>query len=123
VDGDDPAAPDPVRPPPRLEPRPDGPGAEFPGTGFGEKVQDLGLTAAPGATEEAGRENAASVHHEEVALLEQIGERGEVTVPDGAATSIEGQQPRGVPVGERFLRDETGRQVEVEVPGLQKSFF
>jgi len=99
-------------------------GAEFLGVqGFREEVQDLGPAPARGSPEQSGGKDPAAVHDQEIALPEQIGEPGEAVMLDRAAASVQGQKARGVPVGERFLRDQLRRQVEIEVLCLQKSFF
>jgi hypothetical protein len=99
-------------------------GAEFLGVpGFGKQVQNLGPATALSSTEQARGKDAAAIHHQEVALPKQIGKGGEAVVLDRSAASVQGEEPRGVPVRERFLRDQLRRQVEVEILRLQKSFF
>ena len=91
--------------------------------GLGEQVKNLGAAAAVGVTEETGGEDPAPVHDQEVPFSQKVGERRELTVPKSAGRAIKGEESRGVPFWKRRLRYEFGRQIEVEVPGLQNSFF
>ena len=75
--------------------------------------QDLGLATARPAAEEAGGKDAAAVRDEKVAGAEELREIGKGAVLEGAGRALEHEQPRGVPRGERLLRDELRRQLEV----------
>jgi len=88
-----------------------------------EEIEHFGAAAAAGVAEKTGGQNFASIHDHEIALAKEVGQGREPSVFDGAAASVEGQEPRSVPVLERRLRDQLRRQVEVEVLRLQKSFF
>jgi hypothetical protein len=46
-----------------------------------------------------------------------------VAVVDRTGPPLEDEQTRGIPIGERLLRDQFGREAKVEVLGLQNSFF
>jgi hypothetical protein len=99
-------------------------GAEVVGVaGVREEVENFGAAAAARVPEQTRRKDAAAIDDEQVAFVKVIGEGGEPSVLDGAADAVEEQQPRCVPIGKGLLRDQFGREVEVEVGGLQKSFF
>lgn len=91
--------------------------------GFWKEVEDFGAPATAGLPKQACRQDAASVDDEQVSGLELGRKVGKGTVVDGAALSVKGQKAGGVPIRERLLRDQTRREVEVEVLSLQKSFF
>lgn len=99
-------------------------GAKFVGVGgLGKQIEDFGATSSLGVPKKAGGQNTAPVHHQQITLSQMIGQREELTVSEISRGSIEEQKPRGVSIRKRDLRYEIWRQFEVEVLGLQKSFF
>jgi hypothetical protein len=92
--------------------------------------QDLGLAAALPAAQEAGGEDTASVRDQKVAAAKELRKLGKGAVFEGPGGAFHDEQPRGVPLGERLLSDQRGRQLEVVGGGFvvgegwpQNSFF
>jgi hypothetical protein len=75
------------------------------------------------AADESGGKDAATVHDEQVAGAQQGRQVPEDVMARGARGPIQYQQAGGVALGGGLLRNSVGRQVVVEVGGLQNSFF
>lgn len=88
-----------------------------------KQIEDLGAPSTPGRAQEAGRQNPAPVDHQQVSGSEKIGQGEETRVRQSPGDPVEDQKPRRVPILKRDLRDAVRRQVEIEFPGLQNSFF
>lgn len=99
-------------------------GAEERGVGgLRVEIEDFGLAPSTRGAQQAGREDAAAIDDQEIAGVEQCGKAREVPMRDGPGSTVQVQQARRVAVLERGLRNELGGELEVEVQGLQKSFF
>jgi hypothetical protein len=88
--------------------------------------EDLGLAPARACPQEACGKDAAAVENQEVPGGEEVGELVKAVVGQLATRTIEDEELRGGPVGERLLGDQLPRQrVVVGVDGevAQNSFF
>lgn len=83
--------------------------------GLGVDQQDLGLAPALAPGSQPGRNHPARVEHQHVAWLEHVGEIAEVSVGDGAALTVEHEQPAGSPLRQGVLSDGLARELVVEV--------
>jgi hypothetical protein len=84
-------------------------------SGEGANEQDLrGLAAGPLAEKTRG-EDAAPVHHHEVARGQEVGQVAKGVVTAFARTPVENEKPRGVALGQGLLRDGRPGQRVVEV--------
>jgi hypothetical protein len=91
--------------------------------GFGTEIEHLRLASPQGAAKQPRGHDAASIDDQEVALTKEMGEFQKAPVLERTRGSLKGQKARGVAFREGLLGDPVRRQVEVEVAGLQKSFF
>ena len=67
------------------------------------------------AAEQTRGKHARVVDDDEVARGEKVGQRREPSMCNGAGRAIQVKEPRRAPIGGRLLRDQAGRQVEVEI--------
>jgi len=74
-----------------------------------------GAAARDAAAKQARRKDAGIVHDEHIAGTQRRGEVGNHSMADLAAGPIEAEEAGRAPLGGRFLRNQLGRQVEVEV--------
>ncbi len=79
-----------------------------------------GAAARHAPAEQSSRKHARVVDHQEVAGREVIGQRRETAVCDVAGRAIQVEEPRRAPIGGRFLGDQFGRQLEVEVADVHR---
>jgi hypothetical protein len=91
--------------------------------GLGEEIENFRLAPSACAAKESRGYDPASVDDQEISLSEKIRKVEKLLVPKSAVGSIEGQKPRCVAFREGLLSNPVRRQVEVEIAGLQKSFF
>ncbi len=91
--------------------------------GLWKEVQNFRVAAAPGVAEEPGGKNATSVDDQQIAVGQEVGQIRKRAVLDRPAGSAKHHEAGRVAARERLLRDELRGKVEVEVAGLQKSFF
>jgi hypothetical protein len=77
--------------------------------------KDLDAAARALVSGEARRHDARVVEDEQIAGLEQPGQVADLQIAALAVRRVEQQQPAGGPLRERFLRDEVGGKVVIEV--------
>ncbi len=80
--------------------------------------QDFDAPARRLAAHDAGRQHAGVVEHEQIACAQELRQLGECAIRKRAARAVEHEQPARAPLGERYLRDELGRQVEMKIAAL-----
>jgi hypothetical protein len=90
---------------------------------FWKKVKNLGPTTSAGAAQKASGKHAAAVEYEEIAGAQVLREIRKCVVAERRGWAVKDEEPGRISSRDRFLRDEFGRQVEIEVLRLQKSFF
>jgi hypothetical protein len=66
-------------------------------------------------SKKAGRKDSAVIQNENIALVQMSGKIGEQIVLDRAGLPVEHQHPRGAAIGERLLRNQFRRKMEIEV--------
>jgi hypothetical protein len=74
--------------------------------------------ARDAAPQQPRREHAGVVDDQEIAGAQEIGQRGNARVGQRAAGAVGHQQTRAGAVRRRFLRDEIGWEIEVEVADI-----
>jgi hypothetical protein len=76
-----------------------------------------GAAARHAPAEQARRKYPRVVDDDKVAWMQTLGQRRDVCMRDIAGLSIEMEQPRAAPP-RRFLRDQIGREIEIELADL-----
>jgi hypothetical protein len=85
----------------------------------GAEQQHLGRAAGRAPAEQAGREDAAAIDHEQIAGPQQPRQVSEHVVGRFPLHARQPHQPRGITGLDRFLRDSLRRQLVIEVGDTQ----